>query len=187
MKVEICESKQAMGEMAAQEGARLIREALLHRGEANIVVASGTSQLELLRNLVAAEGIAWHDVTGFHLDEYVGCPSPTRPPSGSTCGSGSSKNLPLPLRGFHYIEADRDPERRAPAPGRAPRAAPDRRRVHRHRGKRAHRLQRASRGLPDRGALPHRRAHRGLAATAGRRGVVSRPSTRCPGAPSRCP
>lgn len=111
MRVEICESKQAMGERAAEEGARLIREALLQRGEANIVVASGTSQLEMLGNLVAAEGIAWHDVTGFHLDEYVGLPI-THPASFRLyMWQRFVKNLPLPLRRFVYIEADRDPER----------------------------------------------------------------------------
>ncbi|NOR75517.1 MAG: glucosamine-6-phosphate deaminase, partial [Draconibacterium sp.] len=40
-------------------------------GEANIIVATGASQFEMLSELIKEE-IDWTKVTGFHLDEYVG-------------------------------------------------------------------------------------------------------------------
>jgi glucosamine-6-phosphate deaminase len=110
MKVVICESKQALGALAAKDGADRIREALRRRGEARIVVASGASQLEMLDNLVQAEDVAWHDVTGFHLDEYVGLPL-THPASFRLyMWQRFVRRLPLPLRAFHYIEGDAPPE-----------------------------------------------------------------------------
>lgn len=60
--------------LAASIGAQAIRDAISARGEARIVVATGASQFELLRHLVAAPGIDWSKVTAFHLDEYVGLP-----------------------------------------------------------------------------------------------------------------
>jgi glucosamine-6-phosphate deaminase len=110
MKVTLCESKQALGEQAARDGAALIREALRRRGEASIVVASGASQLDMLANLVKAEDVAWHDVTGFHLDEYVGLPIEDPASFRLYMWQRFVRPLPLPLRAFHYIDADREPE-----------------------------------------------------------------------------
>ena len=59
---------------AARAGAQAIRDALRARGAARIVVATGASQFELLKHLVAAPGIDWSKVTAFHLDEYAGLP-----------------------------------------------------------------------------------------------------------------
>jgi glucosamine-6-phosphate deaminase len=110
MKITICESKEALGEAAARDGAERIREALRLRGEANIIVASGASQLTMLDALVEAEDLAWHHVTGFHLDEYVGLPI-THPASFRFyMWERFVRRLPLPLRAFHYIEGDRPPE-----------------------------------------------------------------------------
>lgn len=107
MKLELCASKQALGEKAAKEGAALIRDALRLRGEASVIIASGASQLEMLGNLVTAGDLAWHDVTGFHLDEYVGLPI-THPASFRLyMWQRFVSRLPLPLRAFHYLEGDR--------------------------------------------------------------------------------
>jgi glucosamine-6-phosphate deaminase len=59
---------------AARVGAQAIRDAIRARGAARIVVATGASQFELLKHLVAAPGIDWSKVTAFHLDEYIGLP-----------------------------------------------------------------------------------------------------------------
>lgn len=59
---------------AARIGAAAIRDAIGQRGRARIIVATGASQFELLRHLVAAPGIDWSKVTAFHLDEYAGLP-----------------------------------------------------------------------------------------------------------------
>src|SRR5262249_53180497 len=110
MKLQICASKEELGEKAAKDGAERIREALRLRGEANVIIASGNSQLEMLEHLTAAEDIAWHTVTGFHLDEYVGLPSALPASFRLYMWQRFVRRLPLPLRAFHYIEGDRDPE-----------------------------------------------------------------------------
>jgi glucosamine-6-phosphate deaminase len=71
MKIEISETKQELGKLAAEKGAELIREAIQKNGKANIIVATGASQFEMLSELVK-EDIDWSVVTGFHLDEYIG-------------------------------------------------------------------------------------------------------------------
>jgi glucosamine-6-phosphate deaminase len=111
MIVNICESKEALGERAARDGAALIREALGRRGRADVIIASGASQLEMLASLVKAEGVAWHHVSGFHLDEYVGLPIDNRASFRLYMWQRFVRELPLPLRAFHYIEGDRDPAR----------------------------------------------------------------------------
>ena len=71
MEIIISDSKQALGKKAALNGARFIRKAILERGKANIILATGASQFEMLNELVK-EDIEWSLVTAFHLDEYIG-------------------------------------------------------------------------------------------------------------------
>ena len=70
--IRIVPDKATLGAQAAAFGAQAIREAQARFGHANIIVATGASQFELLQSLVVAEGIDWTKVTAFHLDEYVG-------------------------------------------------------------------------------------------------------------------
>jgi glucosamine-6-phosphate deaminase len=79
MEIIISESKQILGSKAAQKGAGLIRKAILRKGRANIIVATGASQFEMLKEL-AKEDIDWSKVSAFHLDEYLGI-SETHPAS----------------------------------------------------------------------------------------------------------
>lgn len=74
MKISIFDTKAEMGAAAATEGAEALRAELARRGAAGIVLATGTSQFEMLEALVAADGIDWSRVTAFHLDEYIGLP-----------------------------------------------------------------------------------------------------------------
>lgn len=71
MKIIISENKQLLGKKAAQKAAELIRKAIADKGTANIIVATGASQFEMLSELVN-EDIDWSAVTAFHLDEYIG-------------------------------------------------------------------------------------------------------------------
>ncbi|MHA1158973.1 MAG: glucosamine-6-phosphate deaminase [Alphaproteobacteria bacterium] len=64
-----------MGAAAATTGAAAVRDAISRAGAATIILATGTSQLDMLDSLVRAHGIDWPKVTCFHLDEYVGLPS----------------------------------------------------------------------------------------------------------------
>ncbi len=64
--------KEAMGAAAAGAAAEEIKAAVVDKGQANIILATGASQFEVLKNLIAAEGIDWSKVVMFHLDEYIG-------------------------------------------------------------------------------------------------------------------
>lgn len=70
--LRIVADKDTLGREAAKLGAEAIRAAQAKHGHANIIVATGASQFEMLTQLVADEGIDWSKVTAFHLDEYVG-------------------------------------------------------------------------------------------------------------------
>lgn len=72
MQVKVFDSKAELGRAAAHDGAQFIRAALAKRGKANIIVATGASQFEMLEALVQEPNIDWSHVTVFHLDEYVG-------------------------------------------------------------------------------------------------------------------
>ncbi|MHC4153651.1 MAG: glucosamine-6-phosphate deaminase [Planctomycetota bacterium] len=68
----IFESREQMGRAAAQAAAEEIEAAIANNGGAHIILATGTSQFETLKNLAGCKGIDWSKVTMFHLDEYIG-------------------------------------------------------------------------------------------------------------------
>lgn len=78
--VSVFPTNAAMGTAAAEEGAAVIRQAIADRGVANIVVATGNSQLTFLAALREMEDIDWSQVNVFHMDEYVGI-DPAHPAS----------------------------------------------------------------------------------------------------------
>jgi glucosamine-6-phosphate deaminase len=106
MNIVVCESKEAMGRRAAADGAELIRGAIAERGEANIVLATGVSQFEMLEALVQ-EDIAWPRIEAFHLDEYVGL-SIEHPASFRRYLKERFADR-VPVKEFHYIDAENDP------------------------------------------------------------------------------
>lgn len=61
-----------MAAAAAGSAAEAIKNAIKTTGRANIILATGASQIEMLGCLTAAEGVDWSKVTMFHLDEYIG-------------------------------------------------------------------------------------------------------------------
>ncbi|PIF05785.1 MAG: glucosamine-6-phosphate deaminase [Draconibacterium sp.] len=103
MKIIVAENKRELGKQAAIKGADLIRKAIEQRGEANIIVATGASQFEMLEELVK-EKIDWSVVTGFHLDEYVGIDE-LHPASFRKYLKERFVDL-VPLKKFHYINGN---------------------------------------------------------------------------------
>jgi glucosamine-6-phosphate deaminase len=61
-----------LGQAAAEQAILAIRAAIADRGRANVILATGNSQLSLFAGLRAAGGVDWSKVTVFHMDEYVG-------------------------------------------------------------------------------------------------------------------
>lgn len=107
MKIIISKTKQELGAKAAQKGAELIRKAILENGEANIIVATGASQFEMLNELVT-EDIDWSLVTAFHLDEYIGI-SENHPASFRKYLKERFVDIVYP-RNFSYVDGSKDPQ-----------------------------------------------------------------------------
>jgi glucosamine-6-phosphate deaminase len=57
---------------AALEVNGLLRVAIKEEGSAAVILATGNSQIQFLKKLVALEGVDWGKVTLFHMDEYLG-------------------------------------------------------------------------------------------------------------------
>lgn len=74
MNIDISPTKEQLGKTSAEFATKIIKENLATKESVNIILATGASQFETLKNLVAAPGIDWTRVTMFHLDEYVGIP-----------------------------------------------------------------------------------------------------------------
>jgi len=72
--VRVFEDKHTLSEAAAEQASAAVRRAVLDRGCARIIVATGASQLDFLDALTNAKNIDWQRVEMFHLDEYVGLP-----------------------------------------------------------------------------------------------------------------
>jgi glucosamine-6-phosphate deaminase len=106
MEIEIYENKQILGENAARIGGELIRKAILERGKANIIVATGASQFEMLKALVN-EDIDWSLVKAFHLDEYIGI-SDKHPASFRKYLKERFVDIVSPGE-FNYVNGDDDP------------------------------------------------------------------------------
>jgi len=107
MNIVMTENAAAMGQKAAEVGAEAIRQAIAERGQANIIVATGASQFEVLAALVKADGIDWSKVVGFHLDEYIGLPVDHR---AAFRGYLKQRLVDLvPIGAFHYVNGDADP------------------------------------------------------------------------------
>jgi glucosamine-6-phosphate deaminase len=106
METNRSDTKQILGKLAAQRGAGLIRKAIQENGKANIILATGASQFEMLDELVK-EDINWSLVTAFHLDEYIGIPE-THPASFRKYLKERFTNRVFP-QDFIYVNGNADP------------------------------------------------------------------------------
>lgn len=70
--VAIYATNEAMGLAAALTARSIIQDALAKRGHANIILATGNSQLTFLHALRDLDDIDWSKITVFHMDEYLG-------------------------------------------------------------------------------------------------------------------
>jgi glucosamine-6-phosphate deaminase len=70
--VSVYPTNQDMGFAAAERTKVIMQEAVQSRGIANIILATGNSQLTFLAALSQMPGIAWDKINVFHMDEYVG-------------------------------------------------------------------------------------------------------------------
>ncbi len=104
----VSESMEELGVKAASKGAQIIQECIKRNGNANIIVATGTSQFEMLNELIKKD-IDWSKVTCFHLDEYIGL-TIEHPASFRKYLKERFVSKVNPKE-FHYINADVNPEK----------------------------------------------------------------------------
>ena len=104
MELHIFPQKKAMAEAAAQQAASLISEAINRRGDANLILATGASQFEMLEHLVTLD-VDWSRVTGYHLDEYIGL-SEAHPASFRRYLRERFVEPARDLRAFHFVNGE---------------------------------------------------------------------------------
>lgn len=110
MTISISPNPIELGQKAGKTGAELIRNAIKNQGFANIILATGTSQFEMLKQLLAERDIDWSKVTVFHLDEYLGLPI-THPASfRKYLLERFFVHVPQ-LKAYHLIDGENDPEK----------------------------------------------------------------------------
>ena len=108
MKVVISQDATEMGSAAAEAGAQLLCDAIERRGQANMIVATGASQFEVLKALTQDTRVDWSKVVGFHLDEYIGL-SVEHPASFRKYLKERLVDK-VPLNEFHYVNGEVDAE-----------------------------------------------------------------------------
>jgi glucosamine-6-phosphate deaminase len=109
MKVWVFEDKTEMGVAAAEAAAKHLNAALAARGQANLILATGASQFEMLARLVELD-VDWSRVTAFHLDEYIGLPEEHPASFRRYLKERFASKVP-DLRQFHYVDGGAsDPE-----------------------------------------------------------------------------
>lgn len=104
MKWILTKDRQELGPLVARAAAEQLRRAIQQHGSANLVVATGASQFEVLQALVQQPQVDWQRVHGFHLDEYLGL-STDHP--ASFCRYLRERFVShVPLASFHYLRGD---------------------------------------------------------------------------------
>ncbi|MHC4641587.1 MAG: glucosamine-6-phosphate deaminase [Planctomycetota bacterium] len=106
MKKLIYKTKQEMGAAAAVQAAEAIQQAIEEKGQANIILATGTSQFETITSLTSS-GIDFSKVTMFHLDEYIGLPT-DHPASFRKYLKERFVDKVPSLKAVHFVEGDAD-------------------------------------------------------------------------------
>ena len=89
LRTSIFQTKDELGMAAAEEAKDLLDRTIRQKNEANLILATGNSQLTFLKALRTAP-VDWSKVNIFHMDEYVGL-DPAHPAS-----------FPLFLK-FHFL------------------------------------------------------------------------------------
>jgi glucosamine-6-phosphate deaminase len=104
MKIAVHLDTDVMAKAAAETAARCLREAIRQQGRAAFIAATGASQFNFLKHLVAAPGIAWERTTMFHLDEYIGVPADH--PASFRRYLRERLTSKVPIATVHFIQGD---------------------------------------------------------------------------------
>jgi glucosamine-6-phosphate deaminase len=109
MNIIITDNSVELGKVSAAAAVEGIINAIKEKGQANVILATGASQFETLKNLVENTTIDWSKVVMFHLDEYIGLPE-TAPASFRKYLKERFLNLVSPLKASYLVNGETDPE-----------------------------------------------------------------------------
>ncbi len=73
--VSVFATNAGLGLAAAEEASSVLKAAVSERGEANVILATGNSQLSFLNAIRARTDVPWQSINVFHMDEYVNLPA----------------------------------------------------------------------------------------------------------------
>ena len=107
MTITVSEDPKELGRLAGIAATQLIKEAIAENGQANIILATGTSQFHTLTELIQ-QNIDWSRVVMFHLDEYIGLPE-SHPASFRKYLKERFLSKVPELKGFHLVNGEADP------------------------------------------------------------------------------
>jgi len=107
MEINVAKDAVELGKLAAQAAAEVIRRVIEKNGTANIVLATGGSQIEMYKNLTK-ESLDWTKVVVFHLDEYIGLPE-SSPASFRKYLRERFLNIVGPVKAFYFINGEAEP------------------------------------------------------------------------------
>ncbi|HEV3222541.1 MAG TPA: glucosamine-6-phosphate deaminase [Puia sp.] len=107
MNIFVKEDPAELGKEAGRMAARIIRHVIDIKGEANLILATGTSQFETLNQLTKEE-IDWSRVVMFHLDEFIGLPE-SSPASFRRYLKERFIQKVTPLKMIYFVNGEGDP------------------------------------------------------------------------------
>ncbi len=106
MQIVVARNRAELGSWVAGQAAAELCKIIAEHGDASLLVATGSSQFEVLDALCRHDEVPWDQVTGFHLDEYVGL-SPDHP--ASFCRYLRERFVDrVTLKRFHFLRGDGD-------------------------------------------------------------------------------
>lgn len=108
MKIIVSKDSKELGVKAATLAAEVINRAIEEKGNARIILSTGSSQFDTIEALLKAD-IDWSKVEMFHLDEYVDLPE-THPASFRKYLKERFVNL-IPLKKAHFVSGEGDLEK----------------------------------------------------------------------------
>lgn len=108
MKIFKLKDPSELGQAAGRQAADMIKSAISEKGNANIILATGTSQFETINQLLLDKEIDWTKVTMFHLDEYIGIPV-THPASFRKYLKERFLDHVPDLKEYYLIDGEADP------------------------------------------------------------------------------
>ncbi|HMB23527.1 MAG TPA: glucosamine-6-phosphate deaminase [Anaerolineales bacterium] len=71
LSISVFNTNAEVGHAAASDAAAFLRQTIGERGHANVILATGNSQLTFLEALRCMTDIDWRSVNVFHMDEYI--------------------------------------------------------------------------------------------------------------------